>query len=256
METFSTAEIQFKSKSSLNITFRMDEIRNTSAQLVVVNVTNGVERKLDSKFAVDIICNSPNENFQPTDIVVNLTTSIVELRNLEPHTFYNCSGMITFDDSDGISSGIDFTTLDGIPGQPRDVQIVSVDQKQIELEWKQPEATKGLLLGYEVTVARQSERGFNDSMCPSKISSRETTYSINDTKLLVDNLAPAFWYTVTVRARTRHSEVGNPSDLVTARTSNAQPTNIHIEKIKSNVINVGNIVRNLSPKKSSLEEMS
>jgi len=225
-------------KSNSKVTFRFYDLQNTSALLKIIRIDNGVERELDSKMSIDILCKSQNGDFESFGVLTRTSFNTIEFPNLEPHTLYSCSGTVSVNGMDYEARGIDFLTKDGIPSQPRDVRKTLVTENQIQLTWKEPEFVRGVIEHYKVTVTRLAQRSFNDSLCKPLSSDKEKTFFVNDTNILIEYLSPSFSYTIVVRAETRHPETGQPSALFTTKTLNGPPAKLHIEKIRAKQRNI------------------
>jgi len=124
-------------------------------------------------------------------------------------------------------------TLDGIPDKPEKLTMEVAMSDKVEISWETPKILRGLIQEYRIDVFPRFDREKDDSFCV-KEARHEKEYDVitagHNTKIWLEGLSPFSHYDVTVRAKTRHTEIGHPSDTLTFATPTGKPNKPIIKK--------------------------
>ncbi len=148
-----------------------------------------------------------------------------------------CRGVLTFDKVESIIPRISIETLDGMPDKPENLTVEKSEPKKAEISWKTPTISRGIIQEYKIDVFPKFDKNKMDDkgdVCGKEVRHEQefglVAKADNVTRVWIENLSPATTYDVTVRAKTRHSHHGHPSDALTVSTPSGRPHKPTIEK--------------------------
>ncbi|GFU09835.1 collagen alpha-1(XII) chain [Nephila pilipes] len=102
-------------------------------------------------------------------------------------------------------------TLDGVPGEPSEVSVLENQQKSLNISWKAPLQSNGVIVGYKVNYRPIStlDPVFNTTPFIEK----EVELKANDNDIMLNNLHPSTQYKVLVSAKTS-AGYGMPASIL------------------------------------------
>lgn len=157
--------------------------------------------------------------------------------NLSPYTMYNVTVYVKVNGSDHVDSPylyINVTTQEGTPDVPLDVNVTQLNSSRVQVSWKPPKETYGILKEY--TVYYRAQTISVQQAHSVKVSPQEHAI------VLESNFEPNTTYEFWVRARNSKNESPS-SKLVRLTFDNASDmdrlTGLHVTHIGPDYIQVG-----------------
>lgn len=153
----------------------------------------------------------------------NITgTSTYTLTGLQPYTLYKISIRMYSNSTIGPQSDpMEFTTLEGVPTEPRNLIARNVQNTSVELFWEPQERTNGVFNYYQIWYNGEKNRTQN-----------KVNNETNRVSYVLEGLKPFTNYTILVLACTQ--KCSNASNKVEIETKIGVPSKMSIPKISGN----------------------
>ena len=227
IETYLSTEFQLDTRPRVSAKLNVIEVTENEFELKVV-LSEFDPKKKRYDIHVEVECQN-----EKNDIIYSKNSNSFEslhfvFDNLDPNTIYNCKGNLVFDRVESDIAHVNVQTLDGVPDKPENVTLLFAEPKKIEISWQTPTVSRGIVQEYQIDVFPKFDKVKKaDNFCSNEPRHEKEFRLISDggqvTRAWLQHLTPATTYDVTVRAKTRHQNVGHPADVMTVSTPSGRP---------------------------------
>ena len=229
---FNSERQQIKTPRIVTVKLELLETTNITIKLELISnifEDNTVDNIID--MSVLISCTDKR-----TNSTMNVTFSqTVEhaIFEVDPYSYYNCLGVLTFENEDYKSNALDILTEDGIPSEPLSLELISATPTEAVLKWNSPSVLNGESISdYLVDISPLCEIDNEENeYCETKCSDSFSLHT-NKTTIIIHDLIPFHSYGIKVSAKTKHPTYGpSTNENFIIKTLPAKPKSPHLDKI-------------------------